>query len=119
VPAPINHARTYRHRCGAVLFLALALLGPGQALYAKAPRVHTVLIDGMQFVPRTVEAHVGDTIVWKNKDPFPHTATAVNRSFDSKDIAQNRSWKFKVRRTGAFPYLCTLHPTMTGSLVVK
>ena len=117
--SPINRAGTYRHRCGAVLLVAFALLGPGQALYAKEPRVHTVLIEGMQFVPQTVEARVGDTIVWKNNDPFPHTATAGNRSFDSKNIAENRSWTFKVRRKGAFPYVCTLHPTMMGSLVVK
>ena len=64
----------------------------------------------------TVKA--GDTVVWVNKDPFPHTATAQG-VFDSKYIAAGKSWRFKARKAGEFPYICTLHPTMKGTLVVR
>jgi plastocyanin len=68
---------------------------------------------------RAAEAHVGDTVIWKNKDPFPHAATSENRDFDSGEIAANRSSKFRVNKKGVFPYVCTLHLTMKGSLTVK
>jgi plastocyanin len=83
------------------------------------PKVHTVIIEAMQFTPQTVEVNDGDTVIWKNKDAFPHTVTSADRSFDSEEIATNRSWKFKVSKKGVFPYVCALHPTMKGRLTVK
>lgn len=59
----------------------------------------------------------GDTAAWINKDPFPHTVTA-KRVFDSRDIAASRSWKYMARKAGEFAYICTLHPTMKGTLKV-
>ncbi|OWW21846.1 cupredoxin domain-containing protein [Noviherbaspirillum denitrificans] len=86
---------------------------------AKAAE-HTVVIEGMQFAPATLEVRPGDTVIWKNKDPYPHTATAVGGSgFDSGEIKPDRSWKFVAKKAGTFPYECTLHKTMTGKLVVK
>lgn len=100
---------------------ALVLAGglAGGALAAPHPVVHTVVIDGMSFVPAELTVNAGDTVVWKNKDPFPHTATSSEKGFDSKDIAPMRSWKFVASRRGAFPYLCTFHRTMKGTLTVK
>ena len=60
----------------------------------------------------------GDTIVWRNKDPYPHTVTAKG-AFDSRSIAAGKEWKFVARTPGVYPYLCTLHPTMTGTLRVQ
>jgi hypothetical protein len=59
----------------------------------------------------------GDSVVWLNKDPFPHTATS--QSFDSKTVSSGRSWKFTPKARGEFAYLCTLHPTMTAMLRVR
>jgi plastocyanin len=84
---------------------------------AKAP-THTVVIEGVQFSPITVEAKVGDTVIWVNKDPFPHTVTSPGR-FDSGTIKAGRSWRFRVKTKGTFAYICTLHPTMKATLVVK
>jgi plastocyanin len=105
---------------GRALLLAAALLSAGYGPNAFAePKTHTVVIEAMQFSPQVLEVSPGDTVVWVNKDAFPHNATATNRSFQSKDIAQNGSWKFKADKKGTFPYICTLHPTMKASLVVK
>jgi plastocyanin len=51
-----------------------------------------------------------------NRDPFPHTATSAK--FDSKDIAPGASWTFTAKAPGELPYVCTLHPTMKGTLRV-
>ncbi|WP_227496415.1 cupredoxin domain-containing protein [Massilia litorea] len=105
-------------RAGYALAL-LAALGPA---VQAAPAVHTVLIDGMRFIPQTVEVKAGDTVVWRNKDPFPHTATATQSGSggpSSPAIAPGASWRFKAAKPGSYPYLCTLHSTMTATLVVK
>jgi len=106
--------------CTAAPLLALVFAGFGLAGTARAtPTVHTVVIDGMRFIPQTVEVKPGDTVVWRNKDPFPHTATAGAGGPDSPAIAAGASWKFTAKKRGSYPYLCTLHRTMTGTLVVK
>ncbi|MDB5757544.1 MAG: hypothetical protein JWM30_833 [Burkholderia sp.] len=67
----------------------------------------------------TLEAKIGDTIIWKNRDPFPHNATADNGQFHSGDIASEQTVKITLDKQGRFPYVCTLHPGMKGVLVVK
>jgi plastocyanin len=116
----LNRGGMQHRRAGRMLLLAAALLGASCAPDALAgPKVHTVVIEAMKFSPEIVEVRPGDIVVWKNKDAFPHAATADNRGFDSGEIAANRSWKFKALKKGVFPYICTLHPTMKGKLVVK
>lgn len=81
--------------------------------------VHTVVIEGMKFMPDTITVARGDTVVWINKDFFPHTVTATGGRFDSHEIKAAKSWKFVPGKNGEFGYLCTLHPLMKGMLVVK
>lgn len=105
---------------GPALLLAVVLYGAGYGSNALAePKTHTVVIEAMQFSPQVLEVSSGDTVVWVNKDAFPHNAVAADHSFQSKEIAPNGSWKFKVVKKGTFSYICTLHPTMKASLVVK
>jgi plastocyanin len=84
-----------------------------------ASTTHTIVIAEMKFVPETLTVSRGDTVLWVNKDFFPHTATAQDRSFDSGDIATDKSWKYVATENGTFSYICTLHPTMKATLVVK
>jgi plastocyanin len=92
-------------------------IGVRTGVYA-ASSTHTVVIEGMKFVPETITVKQGDTIVWVNKDLFPHTATARG-IFDSGELAVNQTWKYTVSKPGKFPYICTLHPTMKATLVVE
>jgi plastocyanin len=86
---------------------------------ASAASVHTVAIDGTAYAPATAVARRGDTVTWVNKDPFPHTVTARDGSFDSKTIAAGAKWSYVARKPGKFAYYCTLHPTMSGTLEVE
>ena len=115
VPAAAMKARR------AAMFLSMAcMLQAGAVLSAPAAAAtHTVVMEGVAFVPETLTVKRGDTVMWVNKDMFPHTATAQDRSFDSKDIAPAKTWKHVAAKTGTFSYLCTLHPTMKGTLIVK
>jgi plastocyanin len=85
---------------------------------APAPATHTVSMDAVSFAPATVSVNRGDSIAWINKDPFPHTATADGR-FDSRALAPAASWTFVASAPGEIHYVCTLHPTMRGRIVVK
>jgi plastocyanin len=96
-------------------------MGDGAGMRRRLRRCrtrHMVAIDGVKFDPEVVTVHRGDTVVWTNKDPFPHTVTAAG-SFDSKSIAAGASWRFKAGKAGVYDYICTLHPNMKGTLKVE
>lgn len=103
----------------AAFFLIAAACSPAPGTQAAEPRTHHVSIEAMQFAPRTISVARGDTVVWTNKDPFPHTATARDKRFDSGEIIADRSWTFTAKERGTFDYLCTFHPTMKATLTVK
>jgi plastocyanin len=102
----------------AVAAMSILQVGAGAAAVKKAT-VHTVIIEGMNYVPATLTVAKGDIVVWINKDLFPHTVTAANGRFDSHEIKADKSWKTVAEKAGEFGYLCTFHPTMKGTLVVK
>jgi plastocyanin len=80
---------------------------------------YTVTIENMQFSPARLAVHAGDRIVFSNKDLFPHTVTADGNVFDSKGIASNASWSYRAGKPGTYPYHCSLHAMMKGTLTVR
>ena len=80
---------------------------------------HVVTIDGASFSPADLTASAGDAIVWVNKDPFPHNATSKPGGIGSPDIASGTSWKYTAKQKGDYPYVCTIHPSMKGTIHVK
>ena len=108
-----------KRRAG-MLALAGCVLAMGAIIPAlAAAATHTIVMEGVAFVPETLTVKQGDTVVWVNKDLFPHTATAQDRRFDSGEMAPNATWKYTATKKGSVPYVCTLHPTMKGALVIE
>jgi len=101
----------------AVAAFSILHVGSGAAA-PKKEIVHTVIIEGMNYIPSTLTVAKGDTVVWINKDLFPHTVTAANGRFDSHEIKATKSWKVVASHVGEVGYLCTFHPTMKGKLLV-
>jgi plastocyanin len=100
--------------------LALASCAPSEGAGDRPkPKTHTVYMEGMMFRPRTIVVAAGDTIVWINRDFVGHTATSPAAAFDSKLVEANKSWRFTPMQKGQFEYVCTLHPTMKGTLQVN
>jgi plastocyanin len=100
----------------------LLLIGPvlsscGAEPSVRKPETHTIVMEGVGFQPADLTVAVGDSVVWENKDPFPHTATSKG-AFDSTEIAAGKSWQFTPTAAGDFPYVCTYHPTMKATLRV-
>ena len=102
----------------AVALAASAVPGLRGAAAAEGSRTHEIVMQAVQFAPATLKVKRGDVVVWTNRDPFPHTATAAG-VFDSKSIAEGKSWRWRADRTGTIVYVCSLHPTMKGTLEVE
>ena len=117
----VNRNLTYTVVSVAVLMLGLLLWGsrPDAAADVPKPVTHTVTIEGTGFQPAMLTVKAGDSVVWVNKDPFPHTAVSKDAGLDSKEIGAGASWKFVAATKGEFPYICTLHQTMKGVLRVQ
>ena len=95
--------------------LVLGAVGVGTALAAD----HAVAISGSAFSPATVTVVVGDTVTWTNRDQISHTATADGGAFDTGALGNGESGTVTFATAGSFPYHCTIHPTMTGTIVVE
>jgi putative membrane protein len=96
-----------------------AHLEHAKMLQASLSAKHTATIDGTAFTPTRVSVKVGDSVTWTNQDPFAHTVTSRAGGFNSRAIAAGGSWTYLATRAGEFPYVCTLHPTMRGTLIVE
>jgi len=79
----------------------------------------TVEIDNLAYSPPTVTVQVGDTVNWINADDVAHTATDADGSFDTEVIAPGTSVSVLFDTAGTSSYACTIHPQMTGTVVVE
>ncbi|HWE46980.1 MAG TPA: cupredoxin family copper-binding protein [Caulobacteraceae bacterium] len=100
----------------AILALSLAPLAPAHA----APAPVTVKIDNFTFTPQVITVSVGTTVTWVNDDDTPHTVVADDhKSFRSKPLDTDDQFSFTFTTAGSFGYFCSIHPHMTGKVVVK
>jgi plastocyanin len=108
-----------------VLFaLALALVGMmARVRLAEAgapePQAATeVKIDNFSFGPSETKVAVGTTVTWTNGDDIPHTVVSTDGAFKSKVLDTDEKFSFTFSKAGTFPYFCSIHPKMTGKVVV-
>lgn len=99
------------------LALAASALCFSLAGEAVAGEVIVVKITDLTFSPSPVKAKVGDTIEWVNEDFVDHTATADDESFNLL-VATGKSARLEVKRSGAIPYFCRVHPNMRATIDV-
>jgi plastocyanin len=118
-----NQSRRYRASISAACCFGIALLilavSPGLPSTDAKARTHKVALRGMNYLPATLTVNAGDTIVWKNEDIVPHTATDRRKNFDSGSIAPGDSWRYVANRKGTYFYYCSFHPNTKGKLVVR
>ena len=74
----------------------------------------------MAFHPQILQVSRGDTVVWINRDIVPHTATATRKGgWNTGPLSQGTTGRYIASRRGEDPYICELHPTMAGKLIVR
>jgi plastocyanin len=78
-----------------------------------------VAMQNIAFDPSSVTVKVGQTITWVNKDSVQHNVTAQSgAAFKSKNLGQGGTYAFKVTKPGTIKYVCTVHPGMSGTIIV-
>lgn len=83
----------------------------------------TVVIEGFAFEPPSVQVAAGEAVTWTNQDSALHTVTAGEPSaaegtFD-EPVEPGATVEVTFDEAGTFPYFCTIHPAMTGEVVVS
>lgn len=78
-----------------------------------------VKIDNFSFGPQTITVAVGTTVTWINRDDIPHTAVSTDGVFKSKVMDTDENFSTTFTKPGTYPYYCTIHPKMTGKVVVQ
>lgn len=88
-------------------------------------REHDVEMDDFAFRPARITVNPGQLVVWKNSDRAPHNATALTKVAGKPAFRTRTGGKDALltarapRRKGTYRYLCTTHPRMRGTLVVR
>jgi len=96
---------------------ALAMI-PASIAVAAAPGA-SVKIANFTFQAPVVTVKPGTVVTWTNDDDIPHTVTANNGAFKSKVLDSGDRFSFTFAKAGEYAYFCSLHPRMTGKIIVK
>jgi amicyanin len=107
-----------------LVMLALGLLfsgSPDVAANAPPPAISDVKIDNFSFTPVTLTVAAGSTVTWTNRDDIPHTVVSADdpKAFKSKVMDTDEKFSFTFTKPGTYTYFCSVHPKMTGTVVVK
>jgi len=99
----------------------LLLAGPSRVAatdQSSTPNAE-VKIDNFSFGPQTVTVPVGATVTWVNHDDIPHTVVSTDGVFKSKVRDTDEKFSYTFTKAGIYSYFCSVHPKMTGQVVVQ
>ncbi len=107
----------------AAVVIAIVLLLAGSPSVAANDQPSSanpeVNIDNFSFGPQTVTVAVGATVTWTNRDDIPHTVVSTDGLFKSKVRDTDEKFSYTFAKAGTYPYYCSVHPKMTGKVVVQ
>lgn len=102
------------------VLIAIALLGALCAGgFAQQSTSAEIKIDNFSFTPTTISVASGTTVTWINRDDIPHKVAGTNDEFKSKVLDTDEKFSYTFSKTGTYSYFCSLHPKMTGQIVVR
>jgi plastocyanin len=108
---------------GPLVVAAILLLAAGRTFPVKAQQgtatTAEVKIDNFSFGPTTLTVSAGTTVTWTNRDDIPHTVVSDDKVFKSKVLDTEERFSYTFIRPGTYPYFCSVHPKMTGKVVVQ
>jgi plastocyanin len=103
--------------------LAIGTIATGQknflASAQQQPETMEVKIDNFSFGPGTLTVPVGTSVTWTNRDDIPHTVVSTEGAFKSKVLDTDEKFTFTFSKAGTYPYFCSIHPKMTGKVIVQ
>lgn len=78
-----------------------------------------IIIENYSFLPNEITVAPGTKVTWVNKDNVPHTATADDKTFDSRILTQGNEFSHTFSTPGTYAYHCVPHPAMKAKVTVK
>ena len=78
-----------------------------------------VKIDNFSFLPQDITVAPGTMVTWVNQDDIPHTVTSTADLFKSKALDTDDKFSFTFDKSGTYEYHCSIHPKMTGKVIVQ
>ncbi len=106
-----------------VVAAAVLLISSARGLTASAEQAQAsnveVKIDNFSFGPATLTVAAGTTVTWTNRDDIPHTVVSDDKVFKSKVLDTDEKFSFTFTKPGTYGYFCSIHPKMTGKVVVQ
>lgn len=78
-----------------------------------------VKIDNFSYGPAAITIPAGTTVTWINRDDIPHTVVSTEKVFKSKVLDTDEKFSYTFTKPGEYPYFCSIHPKMTGKVVVQ
>jgi len=76
-------------------------------------------IDNFTFEPQRLTVRAGATVTWVNQDDIPHALASNAKLFKSKALDTDDKFSFTFATPGVYDYFCSMHPHMTGTIVVE
>jgi plastocyanin len=109
--------------CSLFLFplFSLSLLSGNRNVVAaqSTPVTVEVKIDNFSFGPQALTIAPGTKVTWTNRDDIPHTVVSTEGVFKSRVLDTDEKFSFTFDKPGNYPYFCSVHPKMTGTVIVK
>jgi len=78
-----------------------------------------VSIKDFAFSPQTLTVPSGTTVTWTNLDDEPHSVRGADAQIRSDALDQHESYSVRFEKPGTYKYGCSLHPKMSGTIVVQ
>lgn len=78
-----------------------------------------IKIDNFVFSPNTITVPAGTAVRWTNHDDIPHNVVADDKSFKSRVLDTDEAFSYTFAKPGTYTYFCSIHPKMTGKIVVQ
>src|SRR5438093_4642524 len=99
------------------MLIALALLS---SIHGKNATQSEIVIDNFSFSPKTFAVPAGGAVTWINHDNVPHVVTSADNEFQKSPVLRaGESFSNTFATAGTYSYFCSIHPRMTGRIVVK
>ena len=111
----IGSTTSWKLRAAATAFSLLAVVTTSMSGWAADA---TVNISGFAFKPQTLTVSVGTTVTWVNDDGAPHIVADKAGAFRSEKLGKGGTFSLEFSEAGTFDYVCGIHPSMTGQIVV-
>jgi plastocyanin len=119
----LNARRKVAALSSAIAFLNLSLFAIAGEMKnddSTSSKQSRIEIKDFAFNPQTITVKSGEKVTWINRDEEPHTIVSVGKQFKkSTALDTDQEFTITVGAPGTYDYFCSVHPKMTGTIVVE